>query len=67
MRKMLPVRFEDSEIEEIRAQAAAEGRSLQDYVHDVLMQAIATRTRRRREVLDHVLRVSAALNERLAQ
>jgi plasmid stability protein len=67
MRKMLPVRFEDSEIEEIRAQAAAEGRSLQDYVHDVLMQAIATRTQRRRDVLDHVLTVSAGLNERLAQ
>ncbi len=64
---MLPVRFEDSEIEEIRAQAATEGRSLQDYVHDVLMQAIATRTQRRRDVLDHVLKVSASLNERLAQ
>lgn len=64
---MLPVRFEDSEIEEIRAQAAAEGRSLQDYVHDTLMVAIATRTQHRHEVLDHVLRVSAGLNTRLAQ
>lgn len=64
---MLPVRFENSEIEEIRAQAAAEGRSLQDYVHDVLMSAIATRTQRRREVLDHVLKVSAGLNDRLAK
>lgn len=64
---MLPVRFENSEIEEIRAQAAAEGRSLQDYVHDVLMLAIATRTQRRREVLDHVAKVSAGLNDRLAK
>ncbi|MDQ4021975.1 MAG: hypothetical protein M3257_10225 [Actinomycetota bacterium] len=67
MKKMLPVRFEETEIEEIRAQAAAEGRSLQDYVHDVLMLAIAARTQRRREALDHVLRVSEGLNRRLAQ
>lgn len=67
MKKMLPVRFEESEIEEIRAQATAEGRSLQDYVHDVLMLAIAAWTQRRREVLDHVLRVSEGLNRRLAQ
>jgi hypothetical protein len=67
MKKMLPVRFEVSEIEEIRAQAAAEGRSLQDFVHDVLMLAIATRASQRREVLDHVLRVSEGLNRRLAQ
>ncbi|KAA2263265.1 hypothetical protein F0L68_10645 [Solihabitans fulvus] len=65
--KMLPVRFEESEIEEIRAQAAAEGRSLQDFVHDMLMTAIATRTQRRRAALDHVLRVSEGLNKRLAQ
>ena len=67
VKKMLPVRFEDSEIEEIRAQAAAEGRTLQDYVHDVLMLAVAARTQRRSEVLDHVLRVSEGLNRRLAQ
>lgn len=67
MKKMLPVRFEDSEIEEIRAQAAAEGRTLQDYVHEVLMRAVTARTQRRREVLDHVLRVSEGLNRRLAQ
>jgi hypothetical protein len=67
VKKMLPVRFEETEIEEIRAQAAAEGRSLQDYVHDVLMLAITARTQRRREVLDHVLRVSEGLNRRLAQ
>jgi hypothetical protein len=66
MRKMLPVRFEDSEIEQIRAQADLEGRTLQDYAHDVLMNAVAERTRRRAEVLDHVVRVSEGLNRRLA-
>jgi len=66
MRKMLPVRFEESEIEQIRAQADLEGRTLQDYAHDVLMHAVAERTRRRAEVLDHVVRVSEGLNRRLA-
>jgi hypothetical protein len=66
MRKMLPVRFEDSEIEQIRAQADLEGRTLQDYAHDVLMNAVAERIRRRAEVLDHVVRVSEGLNRRLA-
>jgi hypothetical protein len=64
---MLPVRFEDSEIEQIRAQADLEGRTLQDYAHDVLMNAVAERTRRRAEVLDHVVRVSEGLNRRLAE
>jgi len=62
---MLPVRFEESEIEQIRAQAATEGRSLQDYAHDVLMSAVADRARRRAEVLNHVVRVSEGLNRRL--
>jgi hypothetical protein len=66
MKKMLPVRFEESEIEQIRAQAALEGRTLQDYAHDVLMGAIADRARRRAEVLDRVVRVSEGLNRRLA-
>ena len=64
---MLPVRFDESEIAEIRAQAELEERTLQDYVHDVLMQAVATRTSRRCEVLDHVVRVSDELNRRLAR
>jgi hypothetical protein len=64
---MLPVRFEESEIDEIREQAAAEGRSLQDYVHDTLMVAITTRRQERRAALDRVLRISEGLNRRLAQ
>jgi hypothetical protein len=67
MKKMLPVRFEEAEIEQIRAHAALEGRTLQDYAHDVLMSAIADRARRRAEVLDHVVRVSDGLNRRLAR
>jgi hypothetical protein len=66
-KKMLPARFEESEIEQIREQAALEGRSLQDYVHDLLMNAVDARARRRAEVLDRVLRVSEGLNRRLAQ
>lgn len=66
-KKMLPARFEESEIEQIRAQAALEGRSLQDYVHDLLMNAVNARAQRRHEVLERVLRVSEGLNKRLAQ
>jgi hypothetical protein len=66
-KKMLPARFEEAEIEQIRAQAALEGRSLQDYVHDLLMTAVNARAQRRREVLDHVVSVSEGLNQRLAQ
>lgn len=66
-KKMLPARFEESEIEQIRVQAALEGRSLQDYVHDLLMNAVNARAQRRAEVLGHVLRVSEGLNKRLAQ
>ncbi len=66
-KKMLPARFEESEIEQIRAQAELEGRSLQDYVHDLLMDAVNARAHRRADVLDRVLRVSEGLNQRLAQ
>ena len=66
-KKMLPARFEESEIEQIREQAALEGRSLQDYAHDLLMNAVNARAQRRTEVLDRVLRVSEGLNKRLAQ
>lgn len=66
-KKMLPARFEESEIEQIRAQAALEGRSLQDYVHETLMGAINARVQRRKEVLERVAQVSEGLNRRLAQ
>jgi hypothetical protein len=66
-KKMLPARFEEAEIEQIRAQAALEGRSLQDYVHDLLMNAVNARAQRRSEVLDRVVRVSEGLNKRLAR
>jgi hypothetical protein len=66
-KKMLPVRFEEHELEEIRAQAEAEGRSLQDYAHDTLMKAVGARAQMRKQALDHVVRVSEGLNRRLAQ
>lgn len=64
---MLPVRFDDSEIQKIRVQAATEGRTLQDYVHDTLMRVVSGRDERRQAALDHVVQVSADLNKRLAQ
>ncbi|WP_027345482.1 hypothetical protein [Hamadaea tsunoensis] len=67
VKKMLPVRFEESEIEEIRAQAESEGRTLQEYAHDTLMEAVSARAHRRRDTLDRVLRISEGLNRRLAQ
>jgi hypothetical protein len=66
-KKMLPVRFEEHELDEIKAQADAEGRSLQDYAHDTLMKAVSARSELRAQALEHVLRVSAGLNQRLAQ
>jgi hypothetical protein len=66
-KKMLPARFEESEIEQIRAQAALEGRTFQDYAHDTLMSAVNARAQRRNEVLDRVVRISKGLNKRLAQ
>ena len=65
--KMLPVRFDEAELDQIRAQAEAEGRTLQDFAHEVLMQAVAQRKEHRRAALDHVLRVSEGLNARLAR
>jgi hypothetical protein len=65
--KMLPVRFDEAELAQIRSQAEAEGRTLQDFAHEVLMQAVAVRVQRRKAALDHVLRVSEGLNARLAQ
>jgi hypothetical protein len=67
VKKMLPARFEESEIEQIRDQAALEGRSFQEYAHDTLMNAVNSRIQRRDEVLDRVLRISDGLNKRLAQ
>jgi KaiC/GvpD/RAD55 family RecA-like ATPase len=66
---MLQARFEEPEIEQIRAQAALEGRNLQDYVHDLRMNAVDARARARKRsvVLEHVVRVSEGLNRRLAE
>lgn len=64
---MLPVRFEEAEIRKIQALAASEGCTLQNYVHDALMGVVTGREKRRREALDHVVRVSEGLNKRLAQ
>ncbi|WP_326565677.1 hypothetical protein VSH64_27855 [Amycolatopsis rhabdoformis] len=67
MGQMLPVEFSDGEVQEIERLAAAEGRTLQEYVRETLMTAVASRAQQRATVLDHVLETSAELNERLAR
>ncbi|MGW4486551.1 hypothetical protein ACWEOE_22220 [Amycolatopsis sp. NPDC004368] len=67
MGQTLPVEFSDGEVREIERQAAAEGRSLQEYVRETLMAAVTSRGERRAAVLQHVLETSAGLNERLAR
>ncbi|MET7993593.1 hypothetical protein ABZU76_22100 [Amycolatopsis sp. NPDC005232] len=67
MGQVLPVEFSDGEVRELERQAAAEGRSLQEYVRETLMTAVTSRARQRATVLDHVLEASAGLNERLAR
>ncbi|MEV4601105.1 hypothetical protein AB0K15_27360 [Amycolatopsis sp. NPDC049253] len=67
MSQVLPVEFSDGEVREIERQAAAEGRSLQEYVRETLMTAVTSRAQQRATVLDRVLEASAGLNERLAR
>src|SRR2546422_10899115 len=62
----LNVRFTDEELEALRHRAAAEGRSMQSFVHDAVIQAISERTRLFEDAAAHVLEASAELNRRLA-
>jgi hypothetical protein len=61
---MLQVALDDHELAQIQASAQAQGRSLPDYARDTLLAAARAA---RRETLVRVLRVSDALNQRLAQ
>lgn len=63
----LQVQLEEHELEQITASARAEGRTVQDYARDTLLSAAAAQASRRREALLRVVRISAALNERLAR
>ncbi|MET9431236.1 Arc family DNA-binding protein [Streptomyces sp. NPDC003036] len=63
----LNVRFTDEELEALRERAEAEGRSMQSFVHDAVMNAINEHSRLFDEAAEHVLKVSEELlNRRLA-
>ncbi|MEV6736846.1 hypothetical protein ACFYZE_17550 [Streptomyces sp. NPDC001796] len=62
----LNLRFTDEELEALRERAAAEGRSMQAFAHDAVMSAINEHSRLFNEAAEHVLKVSAELNRRLA-
>lgn len=62
----LNVRFTEEELVALRARAEAEGRSMQSFVHDAVIRAMNEHSRIFNEAADHVLKVSAELNRRLA-
>ncbi|MFD6311206.1 hypothetical protein ACFY2D_06365 [Streptomyces nigra] len=62
----LNLRFTEEELDALRERAAAEGRSMQAFAHDAVIAAINERSRLFNEAADHVLKVSAELNRRLA-
>ncbi|MFJ8361397.1 hypothetical protein [Streptomyces sp. NPDC093984] len=62
----LNLRFTDEELEALRERAAAEGRSMQAFAHDAVMSAVNEHSRLFNEAAEHVLKVSAELNRRLA-
>ncbi|MGQ4600049.1 antitoxin Phd [Nocardia sp. R6R-6] len=62
----LNIRFSDDELAALRERAEAEGRSMQQFVHDAVIRAINEHSRLFNEAADHVLRVSQELNRRLA-
>jgi plasmid stability protein len=62
----LNLRFTDEELEALRERAAVEGRSMQAFAHDAVMSAINEHSRLFDEAAEHVLKVSAELNRRLA-
>ncbi|MFI6286629.1 Arc family DNA-binding protein [Streptomyces sp. NPDC051018] len=62
----LNVRFTEEELQALRERAEAEGRSMQSFAHDAVIQAISEHARLFNEAADHVLNVSEELNRRLA-
>ncbi|WP_406269656.1 antitoxin Phd [Nocardia sp. NBC_00881] len=62
----LNIRFSEAELAALRGRAEAEGRSMQQFVHDAVIKAINEHSRLFNEAADHVLRVSEELNRRLA-
>ena len=62
----LNLRFTDEELDALRERASAEGRSMQAFAHDAVISAINEHSRLFNEAAEHVLKVSAELNRRLA-
>ncbi|MDX3454444.1 hypothetical protein PV396_21270 [Streptomyces sp. ME02-8801-2C] len=62
----LNLRFSDDELDSLRERAAAEGRSMQAFAHDAVIEAINEHSRLFNEAADHVLKASVELNRRLA-
>ncbi len=58
--------FTEEQLNALRECADAEGVSIQTFARDVVLAAIDERSRLFEEAADHVLRVSAELNRRLA-
>jgi hypothetical protein len=65
-KRMLQVALEGHELAQIQASAQAQGRSLQDYARDTLLTAARVQATHR-DTLHRVIRISDALNQRLAQ
>ncbi|MGW5848383.1 Arc family DNA-binding protein [Streptomyces sp. NPDC055254] len=62
----LNVRFTEEQLDALRERAEAEGRSMQSFAHDAVMKAVNEHSRLFNEAAEHVLKVSAELNRRLA-
>jgi hypothetical protein len=62
----LNLRFSDEELAALRDRATAEGRSMQAFAHDAVIAAVNEHARLFDEAAEHVLKVSAELNRRLA-
>ncbi|OKK07601.1 hypothetical protein AMK26_00445 [Streptomyces sp. CB03234] len=62
----LNVRFTEEELDALRKRAEGEGRSMQSFAHDAVMNAINEHSRLFDEAAEHVLKVSEELNRRLA-
>ena len=62
----LNLRFTDEELDALRKRAEAEGRSMQSFAHDAVIEAINEHSRLFDEAAAHVLKVSEELNRRLA-
>lgn len=62
----LNLEFSDEEMTDLRSAAEREGQSLKSLAHDVVVQAVSSRKYLIEDAANRVARISAGLNERLA-